>query len=94
MHQEGDRSYQTAKADLDKLLADGTLRDFERHWIVNGFSCSVKSDALDSLKSVRGVKKIFAARRGASLPTLPSEKPYVFKPIEREKFDPGTAHSA
>jgi Subtilase family/PDZ domain len=83
------RSYNEAKADIEKLIHDGTIGDFQPHWIVNGFSCWVKPDGLEALKSVTGVKKIFVARRGGMVSRQPSARPAVFEPIERESFDAG-----
>jgi len=85
-----DESFAAAKADLDKLIEDGTIRDVERHWIVNGFSCTIASDALDALKKVKGVKKIFlTGQRGQAVALGKQQgKPPAFQPVEREAFDP------
>ncbi|MBC8869443.1 MAG: S8 family serine peptidase [Planctomycetes bacterium] len=85
-----DESFAAAEADLDKLIEDGAIRDVERHWIINGFSCTIAPDALDELKKVKGVKKIFLSgqRRQAVALGKQQGEPPAFQPVEREAFDP------
>ncbi len=54
-----DKSFAAAKDALDALESKGVVSNIERHWIVNGFSCDVKSDGLDQLGKAPGVRKIF-----------------------------------
>ncbi len=56
-------SHDKAKSKLKELEGAGKLQALQRHWIVNGFTAVVSIDALDQLKQVPGVKKIFLARR-------------------------------
>jgi hypothetical protein len=83
-----ERSYTAAKVELDKLTEDGTVSDLQRHWIVNGFSCTVTREGLDALKAVTGVKKIFAERGGGAGGgrVLTVEAP-EFAQAERAAFD-------
>jgi hypothetical protein len=82
-----DKSYAAAKEGLEKLIADEKIREFERHWIINGFTCVVDYDALDDLKAVNGVKNIFVSLRGVPRPSPGGESP-TFKPVPRAEFDP------
>ncbi|MFP6904280.1 MAG: S8 family serine peptidase [Verrucomicrobiota bacterium] len=56
-------SHAAAEARLDTLLGEGTLRDLERHWIVNGFTCTTTVAGIEALKAVPGVQKIFVSPR-------------------------------
>lgn len=61
-------SFANAEQDLQALLEDGTIRDLQRHWVVNGFSCVTTAPGVDLLKSVPGVKKVFVTRERVSAP--------------------------
>ena len=41
-----DKSYVAAKDDLDKLVADEKISDLQRHWIINGFSCTITPEVM------------------------------------------------
>jgi hypothetical protein len=81
------RSHAAAEKDLKKLQDGGEIRDLERHWIVNGFSCTATAEGVKALAKVKGVKKVFAAPEGFSAQP-PDGKPEFFAPAKREKFDP------
>jgi len=83
-----DRSYEAAEGDLDKLIEGDTIADFERHWIINGFSCSIAPEGLDKLKAVKGVKKIFVAHRGGGGAARRRGESTVFEQVKRQEFDP------
>jgi hypothetical protein len=83
-----DKSFIAAETELNKLIKDGKISQFDRHWIVNGFSCVVNSDSLDDLKAVPGVKNIFAQGRARAAATVGRGKASFFKPVEQTKFDP------
>ncbi|MDH3584329.1 MAG: S8 family serine peptidase [Phycisphaerae bacterium] len=75
-----DRSYAAAKQSLDSLSTAGVVSHLERHWIVNGFTCDVRSDQLQQLSKVPGVRKIFRGPgrfrgRGPSDPIRSVPKP-------------------
>lgn len=55
-------SHQKAAGQLDRLLEEGTITSLQRHWIVNGFTCTTDRNGLQQLKQVAGVKKIFVVR--------------------------------
>lgn len=59
LKQLSDHSYATAKDSINNLLVKGEIREVERHWIVNGFSCTTTRQAAKSLAMIPGVKKIF-----------------------------------
>ena len=83
-----DKSYKAAKQELDRLIKDGKISNLERHWIVNGFSCTLAPESLNALKSVKGVKKVFVANRGGAIPFARGGEVAAFKPTKRAKFDP------
>jgi len=83
------RSWKEAKPRLDQLLDEGKISQLEDHWIVNGFSCVTVKEQLESLRSVPGVRKIFAGPpRPANRPAGSAEGPGFALP-ERQPFDPG-----
>ncbi len=82
-----DKSYNAAKASIDMMIADEKMSEFERHWTINGFSCTLTPDGLKDLKAVHGVKKIFVVQPGRGFPKTDGETP-VFKPVDQAKFDP------
>ena len=54
-----DKSYNSASRELKALLKDRTIENVQRHWIINGFTCTTTLEGLKKLASVNGVKKIF-----------------------------------
>ncbi len=83
------RSWKEAKPRLDQLLDEGKISQLEDHWIVNGFSCVTVKEHLESLRSVPGVRKIFAGPpRPENRPAGPVAGPGFALP-ERQPFDPG-----
>ena len=79
-------SCKNASTEIERLLSRGDIVNFETHWIINGFSCSLKSEDLPLLKTIPGVRKIFIQPvriqlgsnlpKNESQPTLPlPEKP-------------------
>lgn len=58
---ESEQSHQAAAEDLKRLQKRKVISDLERHWIVNGFSCSISEKDLGKLEKVPGVRKIFFA---------------------------------
>lgn len=85
-----DKSFAAAKADLDKLLAEKKIANLKRHWIINGFSCTVTKEGLDAIKKLPGVKKIFL-RGGDKIdrtPTAFRAGGTVFPPVPHPAFKP------
>ncbi|MFP6738734.1 MAG: S8 family serine peptidase [Planctomycetota bacterium] len=82
------RSWKQAKSRIDELVDEGKISQVEPHWIVNGFSCLTVKEHLQSLRSIPGVKKIFAAANrpanrpppGAVAPGFPRQKQAPFDP--------------
>jgi len=52
-------SHEAAKAELARLIKKGTIRDLDRHWIVNGFSCLIRKGDLKQLETIPGARKVF-----------------------------------
>ena len=53
------KSYNDAEKQLKSLLTNNTISNLQRHWIINGFTCSSTATNIDALKAIPGVKKIF-----------------------------------
>ena len=68
MKQASNASWKTAQESVATLVEQKVLSNVERHWIVNGFSCSVARDSLKSLEKIPGVRKIFCARPEVRVP--------------------------
>ena len=69
-------SHAVASDALQSLESDGVIRELQRHWIVNGFTCKTTIDGVEKIKTVPGVKKIFLAnnsvlRRGGLQAAIP-----------------------
>ena len=89
MKQASNASWKTAQESVATLVEEKVLSNVERHWIVNGFSCSVARDSLKSLEKIPGVRKIFCARpevRGPQARRAAAGKSIA--PAEAEAFDP------
>jgi len=56
---QSEESFAQAEAELKRFEKKGILRDLERHWIVNGFSCTMRSEEISALARVPGVRKVF-----------------------------------
>lgn len=82
-----EESFAATKEQIEELIKDEKLSNLERHWIINGFSCTIKSSALDDLKNLKGVSKIFAPRN--AVPRRTGGETPEFPPIARQEFDPG-----
>lgn len=83
------QSWEAASKTVDALVAAESFSDVERHWIVNGFSCTVTREALEKLKTIPGARKIFCARpmqRVAPVQTATTGK--SFEPADDEPFEP------
>ena len=82
------RSWKKAQPRLQQLVAEGKISQLEDHWIVNGFSCVTVKEHLESLRSVPGVRKIFAGPpRPTRRPPGPVAAPGFARP-QRQPFDP------
>tara|TARA_B100000809_G_scaffold86860_1_gene85249 strand:- start:868 stop:2835 length:1968 start_codon:yes stop_codon:yes gene_type:complete len=79
-----ERSWKKAAPRIQQLLDAGMISQLERHWIVNGFSCTTVKDHLESLQSVPGIKKIFAGPRLPPKRAPPPGQAPAFKP-QKEK---------
>lgn len=59
-----DESMGKASEEIFKLEANGVINDVVPHWIINGFSCTLKKDSIHLLKEVPGVSRIFYHKFG------------------------------
>ena len=83
-----ERSWNKAAPRIRELIEKGMISQLERHWIVNGFSCITVKEHLESLRSVPGVKKIFAGPRLPPKRPLPPGQAPAFKPQKKQTHDP------
>ena len=82
------RSWKQAKSRIDELVDEGKISQVETHWIVNGFSCITVQEHIESLRSIPGVKKIFAGpRRPVNRPPPRADAP-GFAAQRQPPFDP------
>ena len=89
MKQASNASWKTAQESVATLVEEKVLSNVERHWIVNGFSCSVARDSLKSLEKIPGVRKIFCARPEVRVPQARrAAAGKSIAPAEAEAFDP------
>ncbi|MFP6751075.1 MAG: S8 family serine peptidase, partial [Pirellulaceae bacterium] len=83
------RSWKKAQPHIKKLVKQRAISAVEPFWIVNGFSCAIAEDQLESLKLIPGVKMIFARpQRGVNRPPA-AARPPSFAAEDRQAFDPG-----
>ncbi|MFP6752129.1 MAG: hypothetical protein VB855_10660 [Pirellulaceae bacterium] len=83
------RSWKKAQPHIRKLVKQRAISAVEPYWIVNGFSCATSEDQLESIKSIPGVKMIFARpQRGVNRPPM-AARPPSFPVPDRQAFDPG-----
>ena len=68
LKQLSEHSYAAAKDALNERLGKGEIQEIERHWIVNGFSCTTTAAGARNLAGVPGVKKVFDTRDKLPLP--------------------------
>ncbi|MEE3199501.1 MAG: S8 family serine peptidase [Planctomycetota bacterium] len=83
------RSWKQAGARIEELLDEGKISQVEPHWIVNGFSCLTVQENLQSLRSIPGVKKVFAAAKRPARRPPPGAVAPGFPRTQQEPFDPG-----
>lgn len=82
------RSWKQARGQIQKLEKRGEISDVSPFWIVNGFSCTTVEDHLESLKTIPGVKMIFARPlRPIRRPPADAEAPH-FPAATTIPFDP------
>lgn len=73
--------------DLKKLVDAGQISNVQKHWIINGFTCTTTINNLEQLKKLKGVKKIFVGRMQPRRPA--TQRPVAEIPAaERDAFDP------
>jgi hypothetical protein len=81
------KSWAAAKARIDELTKAKTIRNVERHWIVNAFSCETSRDGLKAIDSIPGVRKVFLA--GGARRPIPQFPPMVAQQrLPAQRFDP------
>ena len=56
---QSEESFRLASEDLTKLEEEKIVSNIQRHWIVNGFTCTIQYDDLFALAQVPGVRKVF-----------------------------------
>ncbi len=81
-----EQSIERVVIDLTGLERAGHISDFRRHWIVNGFSCTVNDKGLKAIKKLEGVSKIFRKRSAFSPSNQDVGPEYVTSP-PKSSFD-------
>ena len=78
---QSQQSHANAEPALAELLKNKTITDLDRHWIVNGFSCSITQANLPLLKKIPGARKIFfqpvKKNHPSPLPQQPKSPPLL-----------------
>lgn len=83
-----EKSHQAAEPVLEKLIEQKKIWALERHWIVNGFSCTTTAEGVAAIKLVPGVKKIFYSGQATSDRTAAGRSQPAEEPVDRQAFDP------
>jgi hypothetical protein len=87
-------TYTRAAASLQKLVDRQLIFDLQRHWIINGFTCTVRTEAaIEALREVAGVASIFRSRSPRPSRRRPADAPRQAIPANEdskptEAFDP------
>jgi subtilisin family serine protease len=63
LKETSDRSFADAKPQLEKLAQAGTIRDLQRHWIINGVSFTLAAHSAHHLETIPGACRVFSKRQ-------------------------------
>lgn len=88
LQKTSDATFAVVEKEISKLKEEGVISNFQRHWIVNGFTCTTTIDELDRIKRLPKVKKIFVGRRLANIQAPSADAGRQIAEIERGSFDP------
>ncbi|MDN3665220.1 S8 family serine peptidase [Algibacter miyuki] len=55
-------SFSKIKSNLNALESANQVSGIKQHWIINGFTCTVTTEGLKTIKTLEGVDKIFVKR--------------------------------
>ena len=80
------QAWTQARGHIERLVATGKISQVEPHWIVNGFSCLLVEQTLENLKSIPGVRKVFASPRQLVSRSPPLGEVPAFLPRAQESF--------
>lgn len=82
------QSWIKAEPALKAAMKNGSIQDLEKHWIINGFTCTLKNQkGLQALQSIPTVKKIFYSGSKQRKRAKSSSKQF-FKASPQLKFNP------
>lgn len=83
------KSFAAAEPKLKELQESRDITVLERHWVVNGFSAIATKAAVQALRDVPGVKKVFFVPPRGRLQLPRQVEVDTFPPVENPgKFDP------
>lgn len=95
---KSEKSHNTIKTEIDRLVKAGHLSAIQRYWIVNGFACEADAAGLKALAAMPQVGFIYRQRYGAQHlekdRPVPPPNPEIAKLYERltkenrERIDP------
>jgi hypothetical protein len=90
LRQKSDTSWKQIANDVDRLVRDGRVRNVQRFWIVNGFSCEATEKAIEQLSACDPVAFVYLDRnppaRGKPV-ALAEDQKQVFKEVLKEWKD-------
>ncbi|MDP4626170.1 MAG: S8 family serine peptidase [Akkermansiaceae bacterium] len=89
LKEESNNSWAEVELLFKDLINGEVVKDVERHWIVNGFSCTVAKENLPKLEELSGVRKIFLRPvENQPVPAVPGARPVKdLPPIEEPSFE-------
>jgi hypothetical protein len=82
-----EKTWKDVAGKIKELMDQGSLRNLERHWIINGLTATIDKKGLEGLKKIKAVKKIFFSGRPRKN-RASSNKAQFIKPVKRQAFDP------
>ena len=59
LRQKSDKSWKQIARDVDRLVKDGQVKNVQRFWIVNGFSCIATQKAIQQLAACQGAAFVY-----------------------------------
>lgn len=78
-------SYQKIKDKIEALVQSGQMKDVKRHWIINGFTCTVTTEGLKTIGHLEGVDQIFV-KRPPSAPSGTNMGPEYLTTVPASRF--------
>ncbi|MBL7140613.1 MAG: S8 family serine peptidase [Planctomycetes bacterium] len=92
LKRNSDESWKAIEPTVTKLQKDGSLRDLQRYWIVNGFACRATGDACRAMAKDPNVSFVYLQRLPVPLhrvdrPTMPERFAARYKEVFQGVLD-------